>query len=104
LYDRDYAGAAGEARLPVICIHGLTRNSADFGTIAPVIAAAGRRVLALDVRGRGRSDRAADPMSYVPPVYAGDVAALFAAAGLGRAIFLGTSMGGLITMALAAMQ
>ena len=103
LYVRDYAGAEGPARLPVIAIHGLTRNSADFGTIAPLIAATGRRVLALDVRGRGRSDRAADPMTYQPPVYAKDVLALLDQAGIGRAVFLGTSMGGLITMALTAM-
>ena len=103
LYARDYAGAEGAARLPVIAIHGLTRNSADFGTIAPLIAATGRRVLALDVRGRGRSDRAADPMTYQPPVYAKDVLALLDQAGVGRAVFLGTSMGGLITMALTAM-
>ncbi len=102
LYARDYAGAEGPARLPVIAIHGLTRNSADFGTIAPLIAATGRRVLALDVRGRGRSDRAADPMTYQPPVYAKDVLALLDQAGIGRAVFLGTSMGGLITMALTA--
>ena len=103
LYARDYAGAEGPALLPVIAIHGLTRNSADFGTIAPLIAATGRRVLALDVRGRGRSDRAADPMTYQPPVYAKDVLALLDQAGIGRAVFLGTSMGGLITMALTAM-
>ena len=103
LYARDYAGAEGAARLPVIAIHGLTRNSADFGTVAPLIADTGRRVLALDVRGRGRSDRAADPMTYQPPVYAKDVLALLDQAGVGRAVFLGTSMGGLITMALTAM-
>ncbi|MFT4954139.1 MAG: pimeloyl-ACP methyl ester carboxylesterase [Brevundimonas sp.] len=103
LYARDYAGAEGPARLPVIAIHGLTRNSADFGTIAPLIAATGRRVLALDVRGRGRSDRAADPMTYQPPIYAKDVLALMDQAGIGRAVFLGTSMGGLITMALTAL-
>lgn len=102
LYARDYAGAEGPARLPVIAIHGLTRNSADFGSIAPLIAATGRRVLALDVRGRGRSDRATDPMTYQPPVYAKDVLALMDQAGVGRAVFLGTSMGGLITMALTA--
>ncbi|MFN4296441.1 MAG: alpha/beta fold hydrolase [Brevundimonas sp.] len=102
LYARDYAGAEGPARLPVIAIHGLTRNSADFGTIAPLIAATGRRVLALDVRGRGRSDRAADPMTYQPPVYARDVLALMDQAGIGQAVFLGTSMGGLITMVLTA--
>lgn len=103
LYARDYAGAEGAALLPVIAIHGLTRNSADFGTVAPLIAATGRRVLALDVRGRGRSDRAADPMTYQPPVYAKDVLALLDQAGVGRAVFLGTSMGGLITMAATAM-
>ena len=76
LYSRDYAGAAGPAKLPVIAIHGLTRNSADFESIAPLIAATGRRVLAVDVRGRGRSDRAPDPMTYQPATYAQDVLAL----------------------------
>ncbi len=104
LFARDYPGADGPARLPVIAIHGLTRNSADFETIAPLIARGGRRVLAVDVRGRGRSDRAADPMTYQPPVYARDVLALLDGAGIDRAVFLGTSMGGLITMAIAAMK
>ncbi|QTN19933.1 alpha/beta hydrolase [Brevundimonas sp. AJA228-03] len=104
LFARDYPGADGPARLPVIAIHGLTRNSADFDAIAPLIARGGRRVLALDVRGRGRSDRATDPMTYQPPIYANDVLALLEQAGLERAVFLGTSMGGLITMTLAAMK
>ena len=102
LYARDYAGAAGEAKLPVIAIHGLTRNSADFGAVAPMIAATGRRALAVDVRGRARSDRAADPMTYQPVQYARDMLALMDQAGIARAAFLGTSMGGLITMALTA--
>ena len=50
LYARDYAAASGLAKLPVIAIHGLTRNSADFEIIAPLIAQSGRRVLALDIR------------------------------------------------------
>jgi pimeloyl-ACP methyl ester carboxylesterase len=104
LFARDYPGADGPARLPVIAIHGLTRNSADFEVIAPLIARGGRRVLALDMRGRGRSDRAADPMTYQPPVYAKDVLALLEAAGIDRAVFLGTSMGGLITMAITALK
>jgi pimeloyl-ACP methyl ester carboxylesterase len=104
LYARDYGGADGPARLPVVAIHGLTRNSADFGTIAGLLAQSGRRVLALDVRGRGRSDRAPDPMTYRPDVYARDVLALLEQAGIERAVFLGTSMGGLITMALAALK
>lgn len=101
LHARDYAGAEGPARLPVICIHGLTRNSRDFENVAPYIAATGRRVLALDVRGRGLSDRDPRPMRYVPPTYARDVMGLMDDLGIARAVFVGTSMGGLITMALA---
>ena len=104
LFARDYAPAAGEAKLPVIAIHGLTRNSADFGVIAGLMAQTGRRVLAVDVRGRGLSDRAPDPMTYRPDVYAGDIIDLMEQAGVGRAVFLGTSMGGLITMALTAVK
>ena len=104
LFARDYPGADGPAKLPAIAIHGLTRNSADFDAIAPLIARGGRRVLALDVRGRGQSDRATDPMTYQPPVYAKDVLGLLEAAGIERAVFLGTSMGGLITMAITALK
>ena len=104
LFARDYPPAAGPARLPVIAIHGLTRNSADFDAVAPLLAGAGRRVLAVDVRGRGRSDRALDPMTYQPPTYVQDVVALLKATGIERAVFLGTSMGGLITMGLAAVK
>src|SRR6059058_4614873 len=104
LYARDYAGAGGPARLPVICIHGLTRNASDFDEFAPIIANLGRRVLALDVRGRGHSERDPDHNNYNPQVYAGDVAKLMADLGIARAVFVGTSMGGLITMALAAMN
>jgi pimeloyl-ACP methyl ester carboxylesterase len=102
LYARDYAGSGGPARLPVICIHGLTRNSSDFDEFAPIIANLGRRVLALDVRGRGHSERDPDPNNYSPQVYAGDVAKLMHDLGIARAVFVGTSMGGLITMTLAA--
>lgn len=102
LFARDYAPGPGVARPPVIAIHGLTRNSADFEAIAPLLAQSGRRVLAVDVRGRGLSDRAPDPMTYTPDVYAQDVLALMDQAAISRAVFLGTSMGGLITMALTA--
>lgn len=100
LYARDYpaASVADGAGLPIVCLHGLTRNSADFEDVAPWLAAMGRRVLVPDVRGRGRSDRDPDPQRYNPAVYAGDVLALLAACGVERAVFVGTSMGGLITM------
>lgn len=106
LHARDYAAAGTHradavARLPVICIHGLTRNAADFDEFAPIVAAQGRRVLALDVRGRGESQHDPDPDHYNPNVYADDVARLMAHAAIPRAIFVGTSMGGMITMTLA---
>lgn len=104
LHARDYAGASGPARLPVICLHGLTRNARDFEDLAPHIAAKGRRVLALDVRGRGQSAWDPQPIRYVPATYAGDVLALLDALGVARAVFIGTSMGGLITMVAAALR
>lgn len=107
---RDYTSGAGAgatglappARLPVICLHGLTRNASDFDEFAPRVAALGRRVLALDVRGRGRSAHDPDPDRYTPQVYAADVETLMNELGIARAVFVGTSMGGLITMTLAA--
>jgi pimeloyl-ACP methyl ester carboxylesterase len=101
LFARDYAAHSGKARLPVICIHGLTRNASDFDELAPWIAAQGRRVIALDVRGRGRSEHDPDPSKYNPMVYAGDVIKLAHDLGIERAVFVGTSMGGIITMTLA---
>lgn len=101
LYSRDYASHSGPAKLPVICLHGLTRNSSDFDELAPWIASQGRRVLALDVRGRGNSAHDPDPSHYNPMVYAADVIKLAADLGIARAVFVGTSMGGIITMTLA---
>jgi pimeloyl-ACP methyl ester carboxylesterase len=98
---RDYAPHSGPARLPVICIHGLTRNASDFDEVAPWIAGLGRRVLAVDVRGRGNSAYDPDASHYNLMVYAGDVVKLAHDLGIERAVFIGTSMGGLITMTLA---
>jgi len=86
----------------VICLHGLTRNSRDFEVIAPRIAALGRRVIVPDMRGRGRSANDPDPAHYVPVVYAQDVAKIMDELGAPRAVFVGTSMGGLITLVIAA--
>ena len=104
LYARDYAGAGGNACLPVICLHGLTRNSKDFDGLAPRIAALGRRVLVPDVRGRGQSAWDSKPGRYNPRTYARDVLGLMDQLGIPSAIFIGTSMGGLITMMLAAIR
>lgn len=108
LFVRDLAPEApaqGDVDLgvPVLCLHGLTRNSRDFDLVAPRIAALGRRVLVMDVRGRGRSDWDPQPARYQPMTYAQDALAALDALGIARAVWLGTSMGGLITMAAAAM-
>lgn len=104
LYARDYAGDSGDCRLPVICLHGITRNSKDFEEVAPHIAAGGRRVIVPDVRGRGRSDRDSRPERYQPLVYARDVREMMDRLGITSAVFVGTSMGGIITMTLAALR
>jgi pimeloyl-ACP methyl ester carboxylesterase len=102
LYLRDYAARGPEQGAPVLCLHGLTRNSKDFDGLAPFLASRGRRVLAMDVRGRGQSDWDSDPTRYNPAVYAGDVVSALAQLDIQRAVFVGTSMGGLITMIVAA--
>ncbi len=104
LHARDYAPVVESDRLPVICLHGLTRNASDFEALAPHIAATGRRVLAVDFRGRGRSDWDAEPMRYLPATYAGDVLALLDQAGIARAGFVGTSLGGIVSMLLASLR
>lgn len=89
--------------LPVLCLPGLTRNSRDFEALAPRLAqvGAGRAVICPDLRGRGLSDRASEPMSYNPGQYCEDVLALLESLGIGRFIAIGTSLGGLMTMTLA---
>lgn len=104
LVARDYAATGEETGLPVICLHGLTRNSRDFEDIAPIIASRGRRVIVPDVRGRGQSDRDSDPRNYQPKTYARDVSEMMAELGIPRAVFAGTSMGGIITMTLMAIR
>lgn len=104
LHFRDYpaSGASGADRPPVICLHGLTRNARDFEALAPRIAAQGWRVLAPEMRGRGRSAYAPDPASYAVPTYVADLLALLAQESIERFVSIGTSMGGLITMGVAA--
>jgi pimeloyl-ACP methyl ester carboxylesterase len=100
LFASDYGnGEAG--KLPVICIPGLTRNARDFEDVAPWIAAMGRRVIAVDLRGRGRSDRDKNARNYRPPTYAADVVGLLDSIGAPRALFVGTSLGGIVTMTMA---
>lgn len=101
LYFRDYAGPQGYDGPPVLCLHGLTRNSRDFAELAPHIAQS-RRVIVPDMRGRGQSDYAPDSSSYNPVQYVADVELLLKQEGVDRFISIGTSMGGLMTMMLSA--
>jgi pimeloyl-ACP methyl ester carboxylesterase len=86
----------------VLCVHGLTRNARDFDVLAAALADAGLRVVAVDVPGRGRSSWLADPNLYTPPSYAVYLAAFCVKLGLARIDWVGTSMGGIVGMILAA--
>lgn len=98
LHYRDYAGPADQP--PVLCLPGLTRNARDFEPVAEAIAGEWR-VIALDFRGRGLSGADPKPERYAPPTYAKDVLKLLDQLGIADAVFLGTSLGGLVTMLMA---
>ena len=85
----------------VVCVHGLTRNSRDFDTLAAALAPH-VRVLCPDIVGRGESDWLEHAGDYGYPLYLSDMAALIARAGVERVDWVGTSMGGLVGMMLAA--
>ena len=90
--------------LPVVCLPGLTRNGADFDTLAGTLAndtAHPRQVFALDSRGRGLSDYDSNPANYNLLVELNDLLAVLTALEIGRAVFVGSSRGGLLTMLLA---
>lgn len=104
LHVREY-GPRVTARLPVVCLPGLSRSSADFHVLARELARdQERRVLGLDYRGRGRSDHDLNPANYNPAVEAGDVIAVLTALGIEAAVFVATSRGGILTMLLAALR
>ena len=109
LHLRDYHPGpnATESRLPVICLAGLTRNARDFHQLALILsqdARTPRRVIALDYRGRGLSDRDDNKANYNILVEAQDVIHVCAGLGVDRTIFIGTSRGGLILHMLAAIK
>jgi pimeloyl-ACP methyl ester carboxylesterase len=93
----------GDAENPrvVVCVHGLTRISDDFVDLAAALKK-DFRVVCPDVVGRGRSSWLKDPVHYGLPQYVGDMSALLAGLAADRVYWVGTSMGGLIGMALAA--
>ncbi len=88
----------------VLCVHGLTRNARDFDFLAARLAVGGTRVLCVDVVGRGRSDWLEDPRGYVLDTYVGHMRELLDRLELDAVDWIGTSMGGLIALGLAARQ
>lgn len=104
LHARVWTPAGDAARLPAVCLPGLTRSTDDFACLAEALAAGAtpRRVVAIDYRGRGRSDHDADWRRYDLPTERADMLDVLARLDIPRAHFVGTSRGGLHVMALAA--
>lgn len=98
LHYRDYPGRSD--RPPLICIPGLTRNARDFEGLCARLAGEWR-LIAVDLRGRGESAYARDPMTYVPLTYLQDLESLIESLTLPRFVLVGTSLGGILSMLLA---
>lgn len=100
LYARLYEG--DPSRTPLLCLHGLTRNSADFHNLLSALP--DWPAISVDQRGRGRSASDPDPSHYRPDVYCADMLALLDGLNVPRVIAVGTSMGGIMTFMLANMR
>jgi pimeloyl-ACP methyl ester carboxylesterase len=99
LHVRAY-GARASTALSIVCLPGLARTAADFDSLAAMLSS-NRQVLAVDYRGRGKSDYDHNPANYNLQVELADVLAVLTAFGVARAVFIGTSRGGILTMLLA---
>jgi pimeloyl-ACP methyl ester carboxylesterase len=96
-------GTRSAPGMPIVCLPGLARTAADFEDIAPALAAGppGRHVVAIDLRGRGHSDHDTDHTNYNCTVELADIVSVLIALGIGPAVFIGSSRGGVLTMMLA---
>jgi len=101
LHCRDYPGR--DDRPALLCIPGLTRNARDFEALADRLAGEWR-VICVELRGRGESAYAKDPMTYVPLIYLQDLAALIERLPLPKFVGIGTSLGGIMLMLLATLH
>lgn len=104
LHYRDYPGngaGGADGRPPLLCLPGLTRNARDFEPLARRLAGEWR-LICPDMRGRAESAYAKDAMTYVPLTYLQDISRLLADLAITRFVAVGTSLGGVITMLIAA--
>ena len=102
LHVREYGSRTASA-LPAVCLPGLARTVADFEVLAPALSAhaqRNRRVVAIDSRGRGRSEYDSNPENYNLAVELADVVTVLTALGIGPAVFIGSSRGGILAMLL----
>lgn len=93
-----------DAKNVVFCVHGLTRNAHDFDYLARELVRKGHRVIAPDMPGRGASERLSDPAGYNYAAYMADCLALMDNFHFRSVDWIGTSMGGIIGMMIAAMN
>lgn len=103
LYARDYPCRGDKSAGTLLCMHGLTRNSADFAGLAEHLSQR-FRVVAVDNRGRGRSAYDPNVANYTPATYVQDMFTLLDYLGIDTVWLCGTSMGGLMSFIMAAMQ
>ncbi len=101
LYVRDF-GDPLDSRAPLFCLGGLTRNSKDFESLAERYSSDGRRVICPDYRGRGQSQYDPNWSNYDPRTYIRDIRDVLAALNVHRVVVMGTSLGGILGMGMAA--
>jgi pimeloyl-ACP methyl ester carboxylesterase len=103
LHLREY-GDRSSPGMPVVCLPGLARTTADFDVLAPALADGppARHVIAIDSRGRGHSEHDTDHTNYNCMTELGDIVSILFELGVGPAVFVGSSRGGVLTMLLAA--
>jgi len=101
------AGPKHARALPAVCLPGISRTAEDFRELLQAFAAHAknpRRAIALDSRGRGLSARDPNPANYTVPIEIGDLLAVLDAENITRAVFVGTSRGGILTMVMGAVR
>lgn len=96
-------GSLNDPNIPVVCVHGLTRNGRDFDDLAEYLSYFGRHVFCPDVVGRGDSDWLKDPLHYTYEQYLADMTGMINVTGAHRLDWVGTSMGGLLGMIIASL-